>query len=126
MNSVNILYLFSVLCLLVAPSFTAPQSGSPAVDRNLADDSKNEVTSDLSKDVETFKPVNSQGGQPSVGSGKPVSPAVPVSPASPSSPASPASPDAPQTPEFAGGSSGIITKIGIEGPCMYFKVEFRQ
>lgn len=108
MNSVNILYLFGVLCILVSPSLTAPQSGSPAVDRNMADDSKNEVTSDLSNDAEVFQPVNSQNGKPSVGT---VGGPIPAE--------SPASPDVPNTPEFIGGSSGIIRKIGIDGPCEY-------
>lgn len=111
MNSVNIVYLFGVLCILVSPSFSAPQSGAPpAVNRKEADDSQNEVTSEFKKDAETFQPVNSPSGQPSVG---------PVSPGSAASPVSPASPDTPITPEFMGGSTGIITKIGVEGPCMY-------
>lgn len=113
MNSVNIVYLFGVLCILVTPSLTAPQSGSPAVDRNAVDDSKNEVTSDLSSDAETFDPVISQGGKPSV----PVPAAKPASPASPASPDAPKAPDTPKKPEFFGGSSGIIRKVGIEGPC---------
>lgn len=116
MNSVNIVYLFSVLCILVSPSLTAPQSGTPAaLNKNVAD---NEVTSDLKGDAESFQPVNSPSGQPSVG------PVSPGSAASPVSPASPASPDAPKQPEFIGGSSGIIRKIGVEGPCMYLALIF--
>lgn len=109
MNSVNIVYLFGVLCLLVSPSFSAP----PAMQK-VADDSQNELTSKLKSDTETFEPVNGPSGQQGVG---PVSPGSAVEPASP---AAPASPDTPKQPELIGGSSGIIRKIGIEGPCKYF------
>lgn len=104
MNSATIVYLFGVLCVLASPSFAAP----PEVNRNAADDAKNELTSDLSNDAETFQPVNNQGGAPSVG------PPVPAN-----APVAPNAPDAPKTPEFIGGGTGIITKIGFEGECMY-------
>lgn len=120
MNSVNFVYLFGVLCMLVSPSLTAPQSGAPPAVKKVADDSQNEVTSDLKSDAETFQPVNSPSGQPSVG------PVAPGGAAPPVSPASPSSPDTPQKPEFIGGSTGIITKIGIDGPCMYQALIFLE
>lgn len=102
MNCANILNLFVVLCVLVAPSFTAPanENGSspPAVANENKDVSQNELDSNLSsnpkKDVEPIQPVGNQG-------------------------AAQASPVAPETPQFVGGSSGTIVKIGIDGPCMY-------
>lgn len=101
MNSANLVYLFGVLCVLVSPAFTAPPNALD-VQRNAADDAKNEITSDLSNDAEVFQPVNNPAdGAPSVG------PAIPA--------------DAPTTPEFIGGGTGIIRKIGFEGPCKYKK-----
>lgn len=121
MNSVNIVYLFGVLCILVSPSLTAPQSGAPPAVKKVADESQNELGSVMKSDAETFLPVNSPSGQPSVG---PVLPGSAAPPVSSVSPASPASPDTPQKPVFMGGSTGIISKMGIDGPCMYWTLIF--
>lgn len=105
MNSANIVYLFGMLCILASPAITAPPNGAPEVNRNAADDKRNELNSDLSNDAEVFQPVNNPAGAPSVG------PAV-----------SPNAPNAPETPEFIGGGTGIISKIGFDGKCMYYNI----
>lgn len=101
MNRVNILYLFAVLCLLVSPSLTAPADNgtakqvdaSPENSPEIAEPnaSNNEITGDIDGDVENFKPENSAGESTEVAST--------------------------DKPSFSGVSTGIISRIGVDGPC---------
>lgn len=105
MNRVNIVYLFAVLWLLVSPSLTAPadnetakqvdassdKKGSPEVEEPNA--SNNEINGDIDGDVENFKPENSAGESTEIAST--------------------------DNPSFSGVSTGIITRIGVDGPCKF-------
>lgn len=109
MNRVSIVYLFAVLWLLVSPSLTAPadnevakqvdasQNGSPEIEQEPPNASKNEIAGNLDDDVEDFKP--EKGETTNV--------------------------DADDKPAVSGMSTGIITRIGVDGPCMYqIRLEF--
>lgn len=109
MNRVSIVYLFAVLWLLVSPSLTAPadnevakqvdasQNGSPEIEQEPPNASKNEIAGNLDDDVEDIKP--EKGETTNV--------------------------DADDKPAVSGMSTGIITRIGVDGPCMYqIRLEF--
>lgn len=99
MNRVNIVYLFACLWLLVSPSLTAPadnepakqDDGSPEIEQEPPNPSKNEIESNLD-DVENFKPEKGSDGTTDVSI---------------------------DTSSFSGVSTGIISRIGVDGPCTY-------
>lgn len=102
MNRVNIICLFACLGLLVSPSLTAPadneaaetnDKGSPEIEQEPPNPSKNEIESNLDDDVENFKPEKgSSDGETDVST---------------------------DTSSFSGVSTGVISRIGVDGPCTY-------
>lgn len=98
MKRINIAYLFAVWCILVSPSLTAPADEKSARLEDFGesvppakDTSQNEVIGDLDDDTEGV--VDPQKNHVAVA-------------------------DVDST-KVSGVSTGVISRIGFDGPCMY-------